>query len=314
MAGILGMKAAALGSRTVAQPPHSSSQSAEPPIRLSHEEFEIYSHARTLIDWTPQEIKHTPPLSKLRPGAKQDKLPMVLERMGENAAAMIAEFRNIACEEHVYSQWSLDRPIAPWQERGQNEVAHRFRYVIIPRSAGDPLMFKEYRINRKGSPVDLESLSDMRFITTGFTRFWAYFNTSNQAQSRFRYFGERTIRKQKCYVVGFAQQPDLARDVTTFEVGARPAVILWQGLAWVSEQSFHILKIETWLLAPRKDIGLESYGTIVNYIPFRPVGLDRILWLPKEVEVRVHYKNVFLRNTHLYSGFKLFRVNVSISP
>jgi hypothetical protein len=303
-----------LGVRTVAHPAASSSQSTEPPLRVSQEELETYSHARTLMDWTPREIKHAPSFDKLRPAGKEDRLSVILKQVGEKAAAMIAEFRNIACDEHVYSEWTVGSPIVPWREMGPNEVAHHFLYIIIPGPVGNPLMFKEYRTNLKGNPIDLGSLADLRLITTNFTGSWAYFNPSNQVESRFRYFGEESIRKQLCYVVGFAQKPDVARNFTTFEGGNHSAVILVQGLAWIDESSFHILKIETWLLAPRTDIGLESETTTVNYLPVLPAGLANVLWLPNEVTVLVHYHDVFIRNTHRYSRFKLFQTHVVITP
>ncbi|MGO9274950.1 MAG: hypothetical protein ACLQOO_32760 [Terriglobia bacterium] len=305
--------AVVLGVRTAARPAGSSPQSAEPPLRVSQKELETYSHARTLMDWTPREIKQAPSFYKLRTG-EEDRLPVILKRVGERAAAMIAEFRNIACDEHVYSEWTVGSPIRTWREMGPNEVAHHFLYIIIPRPVGDPLMFNEYRTNPNGNPIDLGSLADLRLITTNFTGSWAYFSPSNQVESRFRYFGEESVRKRLCYVVGFAQKPDVARNSTTFEVGNHSAVILVQGLAWIDERSFHILKIETWLLAPRNDIGLESENTTVNYFPVLPAGLENVLWLPNEVTVLVHYHDTFIRNTHRYSRFKLFQTHVVIIP
>lgn len=306
--------ALALGMGAAARPPADSSRSGAPQIRLSPSELAIYRQARSIVEWTPVEVKRAPSLGKLRPVENQDLLPIILRRAGKTATEMIADFRNIACQEHVYSEWNLGSPIATWREMGPNETAHHFLYIIIPKAAGDPSMFKEYRTNPKGSPIDLRSLSDLRLITTNFTGSWAFFNSANQTESRFRYFGEQKLRKRKCYVIGFAQIPDVSQNVTTFEVGDRSAALLVQGLAWISERSFHILKIETWLLAPREDIGLKSDATTVNYSPVRPVGLDHVLWLPKEVTVDVHYHAVFVRNTHLYSGFRLFHVDVSVTP
>jgi hypothetical protein len=303
----------ALGTSTLAQRAGISSQPAELRPRVSQEELATYSQAGTLMDWTAREIKDTPELSKLRPAGKED-LPFILKRVAERAAEMIAEFRNIACDERVYSEWEVGSPIVTWREMGPNEVAHHFLYIIIPRPAGDPLMFKEYRTNPKGQPIDLASLPDLRLITTNFTGSWAYFSPSNQPESRFRYFGDEPIRKQLCYVVGFAQRPDVARNFTTFEAGDHSAVILVQGLAWIDEKSFHILKLETWLLAPRSDIGLASQNTTVNYSPILPAGMRNVLWLPQEVTVQVHYHDVFIRNTHRYSGFKLFQSHVVITP
>jgi hypothetical protein len=295
--------------RTLAKPV----QSAQPARHASQTEIQTYSRARTVMDWTPEEIKGDPSLYKVRPDGQADKLPLILDQVGKSAAAMIAEFRNIACEERVYSEWNQGSPILTFREMGPNEVTHHFLYIIIPRPAGDPQMFKEYRTDPKGKPIDLGSLSDLLLITTNFTGSWAYFNSSNQPESRFRYFGEQTVRRKPYYVVGFAQRPDIARNYTTFEAGGRSAAILVQGLAWIDARSFHIVKMETWLLAPRQDVGLESQDTTVNYLPIRPAGLNNDLWLPNEVKVLVHYHDIFVRNTHRYSGFKLFQAHAVIT-
>jgi len=280
---------------------------------MSHAELETYNRARSLVEWTPAEIKQSPYLYKLRAAENDETLPDILKRVGERAASMIAEFRNIACDERVYSEWNVGSPIVTWREMGPNESTYHFLYIIIPRPAGDPRMFTEYRTDPRGNPIDLTRQTDLRLITTNFTGSWAYFNSSNQVESRFRYFGEESLRKRLCYVVGFAQTPDITRNFTTFEAGNRSAAILVQGLAWIDEESFHIVKIETWLLAPRKDIGLDSQDTTVDYFPTLPGGVANVLWLPKEVTVLVHYGNVFVRNTHRYSGFKLFQTHAVIT-
>jgi hypothetical protein len=298
------------GTRVRGHQGSSAPQISDFPSRLSQAEFGIYSHARTVIEWTPKEIRDCPSLYKLRPATGEDALPLVLKRVGERAAAMIAEFRNVACDERVYSEWNVGSPIATWREMGPNEVAHHFLYVIISRPAGDPRMFTEYRTDPKGNPVDLARLSDLPLMTTNFAASWAYFNSSNQKESRFRYLGEEALRKQTCFVVGFAQKPDVARNFTTFEFGKQSAVILVEGLAWIDKGSFQLVRLETWLLAPRDDIGLKSQETIVGYAAVQPSGLKNKLWLPSEVTVLVHYNNVFVRNTHRYSRFKLFQVHV----
>lgn len=300
----LGIQGRALARRQVTAP-----RAPELPSPLSPTELGLYRHAHSLMDWTPKEIRDYPSLRKIRIAVRQQDLPSIMKRVGERASATISEFRNVACDERVYSEWNVGSPIVTWREMGPNEVAHHFLYVILSRQAGDPRMFTEYRTDSKGKPVDFANLVDLPLITANFAGSWAYFNTSNQGESNFRYLGKESIQKHMCYVVGFAQKPEIAKNVTTFEFGKQSAVMLVQGLAWIDDRAFQIVKIETWLLAARGDIGLESENTTVDYSPVRLAGL-RHTWLPSEVTVLVHYHNLFLRNTHRYSRFKLFEVHV----
>jgi hypothetical protein len=85
-------------------------------------------------------------------------------------------------------------------------------------------------------------------------------------------------------------------------------------LAWIDSETFQILRVTTWLLAPRPDIGLSSEISMVDFYAVQPSGSGRVLWLPRNVKVWVLYRGVVVRNTHQYSNFKLFRVESTIKP
>lgn len=292
----------------------SSPQFGESPLHLSRKELKIYNHARTLLDWTPREIKHTSSLRKLRPASNQKLLPMILSRVGKAGMEMLSEFRNVTCDEKVYSEWTVGKHVASSQGIGPREASRSFRYIIIPAHAGDHRIFREYRTDPDGKPVDFMDLRGFQMITSNFAGSWAYLDTPDQRESRFRYFGEEPVRREMCYVVGFAQIPGRAQTVSTIDVDYHSFILLVQGLAWIDKRSFHVVKIETWLLAPRRDIGLESQNTTVEYHPVKPAGMPDFFWLPEKVTVVVHFNGSFIRNTHTYSKYKLFRVGSSIKP
>jgi hypothetical protein len=112
--------------------------------------------------------------------------------------------------------------------------------------------------------------------------------------------------------VGFAQEPERARSVGGLRVAGRTVVLLVQGLAWIDTETFQILRITTWLLAPRTDIGLSSQSSTVDFYAVRPTGFERVLWLPRDVTVVIGYRGTQVCNTHHYSNFKLFRVTSTI--
>ncbi|HET7842282.1 MAG TPA: hypothetical protein VFM21_11775, partial [Terriglobia bacterium] len=168
--------------------------------------------------------------------------------------------------------------------------------------------------DRTGKPADAASLAGFKMITSDFASSWLYFSPADQSANRFRYFGTQSIQNDECYVVGFAQIPELARSVSGYRVGDQASVLLVQGLAWIDKRTFHIPRIATWLLAPRRDIGLEGENSIVNYFPVKPEGVDKPLWVPHDVIVTIFSQGLFVRNTHRYSNFKLFRVESTIKP
>jgi len=291
------------------------SQPPEPPLRLTPSEALLYQFAPTLTGWTPKQIRHFPALHNLRPAANQDQLPMVLERASQRCALLFHDFLQVSADEEVISASNLRaRDLTMPTPLQYPTKVRRFRYIVIPRPSGDLPGFEEYRTDLKGNPRDATSLGDIFMITSDFVSLVLHLGAGDQPGSKFRYFGIQAIRNRECHVVGFAQDPTKARHVEELDVEGRRVILLVQGLAWIDSESFQILRIMTWLLAPRNDIGLNSQVSTVDYYPVQPSGSERVLWLPRDVTVRVRFRDIDIRNTHHYSDFKLFRVESTIKP
>ena len=233
---------------------------------------------------------------------------MVLKRVGQTVTLLLNDFPRIACDEEVVSEL----PSNPRHRTLGSAKLRRFRYIAIPQSLGDFQGFEEYRTDLKGNRVDPSSLRDFFVITSNFISAYLDLSPADQRASHFRYFGIQTIRGRKCHVVGFAQEPEGAARVGTFQVEDERVGVLVQGLAWIDPETFQILRITNWCLAPRIDIGLNSQASTVDFYPVRPSGYDRVLWLPRNVTVVTNYRGTWFSNTHHYSNFKLFRVESTI--
>jgi hypothetical protein len=231
---------------------------------------------------------------------------MVLERVGQPVTLLLHEFPQIACDEQVTSE-SLSIGY-----RTRPGITHKFRYIAIPRSLGSFQGFEEYRTDLKGNPLDAARLRDFFLITSNYISTCLYLSPTDRDSSRFRLFGAQSIRERECHVVGFAQEPEKVRRVGTFRFQDKRVVLLVQGLAWIDTETFQVMRIMTWLLAPRPDIGLSVHTSTVDFYPVQLSGFERVLWLPREVTVLTDYRGVLIRNTHHYSNFKLFRVTSTI--
>jgi hypothetical protein len=239
---------------------------------------------------------------------------MVLERAGQRCALLFHDFVQVSADEKVISASNLRAPILITGTLDYPPKLRKFRYIIIPRPSGDLPGFEEYRTDLKGNARDATSLGDLFMITSNFVSLGLHLSASDQPGSNFRYFGIQAIRDRECHVMGFAQDPKRARHVEELDVEGKRVILLVQGLVWIDSQTFQILRMMTWLLAPRKDIGLDSQVSTVDYYPVQPSGSERVLWLPRDVEVRVHFRDIDVRNIHHYSDFKLFRVESTIKP
>ena len=291
-------------------------QVLEPWLRLTPSEIEIYEGAQTLIDWSPRQIHNCPFLRKLRPTGSQDQGPMVLERVGQVVTLLFHDFPRIACDEVISQAYprQVALGIVPRTPMPDTAERQKFRYIVIPFPVSDVPAFEEYRTDLKGNPFDASSLSGRSSTDSKYTSTCLFFSPADQRDNRFRYFGIQRIRKRECHVVGFAQEPERAQRVGRFYFQDKTAALLFQGLAWIDSETFQILRIKTWLLAPRADIGISSQTSTVDFYPVQPSGSERVLWLPRDVTVVLVYRGTEFRNTHRYSNFKLFRVESTIKP
>jgi hypothetical protein len=296
-------------------------QSALPPqapefrLDLTPSEIQLYKAAQTLVEWTPPQIHRCPLLHKLQPAASQDQLPMVLERVGQTVINQYHNFPQVACDEVISEtrpgegvEFMANNTSMP--EPSDDRVTQKFRYIIVPWSGGDVPAFEEYRTDLNGNPLDASSLRDFSMTSSKYASTGLYFSPADQHDNRYRYFGIQTIRDRKCHVVGFAQEPERARRIDRFHSMGATFGLLSQGLAWIDSENFQILRISTWLLAPRKDIGVNSQSTTVDFYPFQPSASPKALWLPREVSVMLDFRGTKVRNAHRYSHYMLFRVEV----
>jgi len=296
------------------QQPAAPAPAPEPLQKLTPSEIKIYKSAQTLIDWTPRQIHGCPFLHNLRAAESQDQLSMVLEHVGQMGTVMFQDFPRISCDEEVSSAWNPTNASAAFENMHYTPKHRLFRYIVLPRPVGNVLAFEEYRTDSSGNPLDASSLRNLFMVTSDFASTWLYLSAGDQRGSRFRYFGTQTMRNRECHVVGFAQDPDRVPSVGILRIGDASGALLVQGLAWIDSQTSQILRIITWLLAPRTDVGLSSQTSTVDFYPVQPSGSERVFWLPRDVVVEAVYRGMWARNTHHYSNFKLFRVESTIKP
>lgn len=263
---------------------------------------ELHELASPPTDWTSHQIRDFRPLRTLEPAGDQDKLPGILDGAGEAAAATYQEFPRISCDEELTSE--VGSP-----PRVKHE---KFQYMVFPARAGNLELLEEYRADPERNLPEQMSLRDLFMISSGFASTLKFLAPDERHDSHFRDFGTQWIRNRKCDVLGFAQDPERARNVGEVQIGRKDATVYFQGLAWIDARTFQTLRVMIWPLASCADLDLSSMNATIDFYPVQPSGSKRVLWLPRDVKVTVLYRGATVRNTHHYSNFKLFRVDSTI--
>jgi hypothetical protein len=252
--------------------------------------------------------KLVPELKGLQPSLDQKGLPMILQHAGQRVDIFFRDTPNLIADEHVRQQEIRSIGVDYLAQESRDE------YLILLHGDRNEAKFDEYRMDKKGNRINELStespFSSRFFVTHGFALSCVYFSTAFQSESTFRYLGEQRIGSQNTYVVAFAQRPGHAT-MTEKVRGPRhsAAQMLVQGVAWVDKSNFQIIKIQTDLLVPRPEVGLDRQTTEVTLSEVRLRGIASPLWLPKVVKVDIRFYGLNFRNEHQYANYRQYRVS-----
>jgi hypothetical protein len=268
-----------------------------------------YVNARPLLNYPLHDLlRAAPELRGLEPAGNQDELAFILDRTGTVIEDLLGSMPNLASREKV----TQEKVSASGRLRDHRRF--EFDYMMLIHRQGANVTLDEYRAGPDGSPLEAQGLEEGYMLTRGFASIWLHFLPAAQPAARFRYLGQQTNGRRRCYVVAFAQKPGSATITGMFFSGRRSVCLLYQGIAWIDEARFRIVRLRTDLLAPRPDIGLERQTTELHFGETRLSQIVSPLWLPQELVVTTELNNQHFRNMHRYSGYRLFKVETKILP
>lgn len=281
-------------------------------------EAKLYAGAAPYMDEPLSELRKTVhELAGLTPAAEQDQLPDLLAKTGAKADDLLHKLPNLISDEGVsqshYSQEAANGCvgvgcISVGDPTTRDETYH---YMILTRPAqGGRLAVSEYRTLRNGKPVGQTAPGAPGF--QGFISAWIVFSSANQAESRFRYLGQQGVNGHTTYVLGFAQTPGSVESPGVIVVNNESIPMLLQGIAWVDQSDFRIVRLRTDLLAPLPLILVEKQTANILFGPVHIADLATELWLPKAVNLQMEVRGQVVREEHNYSKYRLFQAKSRI--
>ena len=247
-------------------------------------------------------IQALPELQGLEAAADQSPLEEILNVAGSEVAAFFQSIPNTASLEKVRQErLKADGKVAI-------SLDQEFQYIMLAQNGEPGLGIREYRSTEDGNDAARGGLKQGLMLTSGFASVSSIFHPANRQGSDFRYLGKQKLDGQEVHVIAFAQKPETAKMVTRFVMDDHSALAIVHGLAWVDSNTFHILRLNTYLLNILPTVQLLKLSTEIQFqeVSFR--GLSKSLWLPKDVQITVNWRGRLLHNQHRYSDFKLFNV------
>ena len=306
-----------------AEQQHSSSSQPSPSESTgeARTEAKLYAGAHPYMDEPFSELrKDVHEVAGLTPAPSQDPLPGLLARTGVKADELLGKLPDLISDEAVSeSHYSQD------QASGcvgagcmpQGAVATRdesFHYMILTHTAQGYRVVSEYRTAHNDKPIE-PGASDAPMFQ-GFVSAWIVFSSANQSESRFRYLGQQRVNGHTTYVLGFAQTPGTVKSPGEMVVDSESFPMLLQGIAWIDQSDFRIVRLRTDLLAPLPLIQVEKQTSSIQFAPVRIPDVATDLWLPKAVNLEMQVRGQVVREEHKYSKYRLFQAKsrIILSP
>jgi hypothetical protein len=294
-------------------------QSASQPNDAIKEDIaRLYGDTHPYIDEPLPELrKAVHELGGLKPAAAEEEPSELLAKVGAKADELLKKVPDLISDESV-SQ--TQRPVSQGTipgctgggclAAGPSSVWDReFNYLIVTHSALDGrLVLQEYRTNRKGKEVQGNEAPNSQ----GFISAWIVFSSANQLESRFRYLGQQRTDGHSTYVIGFAQIPGLVESPGIILSERQSVPMIFQGIAWIDQSDFRIVRLRTDLLAPQPEISIQRQTANILFGPVPIPTLDFTLWLPQVVHVEMETRGQILQEQHKYSKYRLYKAKSKI--
>jgi hypothetical protein len=258
--------------------------------------------------------KAMPELRGFKAGEKD--LPALLTRIGQEIETLSLQMPNLISSEEVIQT-------SPGSRSGRSS-RQQFNFLILVHRTTTGTEMSEYRTDLQNRSIGQPGEDSRAPTAHGFVLAWAYFHPTVRAESQFRYLGRQKIDGRNAYVVAFSQTPGLVHAPGEIRVGGDSFPMLYQGIAWIDESTFRILRLRTDLLAPQPEAQLQKLTTKVDFAEVRIPHSKLRLWLPRMAVVEwktIPRSSLDLSPTvasgryierHLYSHYHLYQIEVKI--
>jgi predicted esterase len=255
----------------------------------------VWANAKPYLDNPPEQLSATvPELQGLDPTPEQQPLLDVLKRVSVKSLDILRRMPNVISRESVVTKVEPKGPT--WHQQ--------FDYLVLRHDENGVASLEEFRTDKANSGSTP--------LSQGTANVWVLFHAANLFESRFRYLGRQPMDGHATIAVAFAQIPDRVRFPGEVRLQGQSIPVLYQGIAWIDESDFRIVRLRTDLLAPRPDIYLRTLTREVLFSEVRLPEMTDTLWLPHEVRIASDFKGQVTQQIYKYSSFRLYRSKAKI--
>src|ERR1022692_1673678 len=224
----------------------------------------------------------------------------LLRRTAISVAGFWDELQAVNCVETV-DQQKLN-PNGKPMFRQQTD----FDYIAILQLTGNDLIVDESRTMVR-APKNESKLPML--ITNGFSTFELIFHPFYRGAYEFSAPETVQVEGKELWRIQFRHVHG-ARSPSVLRLRQREYPVEWQGTAWIEPESGAVVRVAAGLMESMTDMGLKSLTADVRYARFEFKGEPGSHWLPATAAIEVETPHQRWRNTHTFSNYKQFSVDV----
>jgi tetratricopeptide (TPR) repeat protein len=169
------------------------------------------------------------------------------------------------------------------------------------------LNVEEYRLNKDGGQAEFPS----GVVTNGLPALVLIFHPFNAPDFTMSCEGVARLSTGLAWQVHFKQRPDKPNVIKRYRIGVDgPSYpVALKGRAWISSDTYQIVRLETDLVAPVKEIRLAADRADIEYGPVKFAKGNVSMWLPRSADVYYDWKGKRIHRRHSFSNYMLFAVD-----
>ena len=223
----------------------------------------------------------------------------LLDGVGERTQQFVIDAAKFAAIETV-----LDERLDATGNIASRDV-RKFDYTAaFSRMQADVVHVDEYRRQR----YDFEQDRDA-FVDTGFAALTLVFHPAMRDDFQMRCEGLGSWNGRPTWLLHFQQRDDRPKRMQTFLVNSVAYPVTLKGRAWISTDTFQVVRIESELMSPVPQIQLFVEHEIAEYAAVSFPSRQIELWLPKTAEVYLGVRANRYHRKHSFDHYMLFAVD-----
>lgn len=244
--------------------------------------------------WGPADIDAVVPPVR---GENPCPLGQILEQTSKHTQDLIENLQRFSANERI-EQIDFDR-----NGNRRDSTFQDVDYVaqIETNSSGYPSI-REYRAATGNG-------HETALMDTGAATFALIFHPSHLANFQFRCEGWTEFRGVTAWQLHFEEGTDPNQAFTAMRVGGALYLPRFKGRAWITTDTYNVIRIETDLTSPVSQIGLELEHLVIGYAPVQFQKRPIQLWLPENASLYIDYHGHRYQRVHSFSQFQLFSVD-----